>query len=44
MRQPLGTLAVYLLEPAADDGLTAWGFFDDSLEVGADFPVLRVPE
>ena len=45
--QALGTLAVYLLEPAADDGLVAWGFFDgqpgEGLETGAEFPVLRVP-
>ncbi|MCZ6792754.1 MAG: DPP IV N-terminal domain-containing protein [Planctomycetota bacterium] len=41
--QPLGTLAVYLLEPLASDGLTAWNFFDAHLEVGADFPVLRLP-
>ncbi|MCA9295962.1 MAG: hypothetical protein KC983_05580, partial [Phycisphaerales bacterium] len=41
--QPLGTLIVYLLEPESEDGLTAWNFFDDQLEVGAAFPVLRVP-
>jgi len=26
--QPLGELAVYLLEPESDDGLMAWNFFD----------------
>ena len=26
--QPLGNLAVYLLEPQSDDGLLAWNFFD----------------
>ena len=39
---PLGNLAVYLLEPASDDGLATWNFFDDGLEVGKDFPVLRL--
>lgn len=41
--QKLGTLAAYLLEPRAADGLTAWNFFDDALTIGADFPVLRLP-
>jgi hypothetical protein len=41
--QPLGTLAAYLLEPQAEDGLCAWNFFDDGLKKGADYPVLRVP-
>ena len=40
--QPLGILAVYLLEPQSDDGLTHWRFFGDSLREGSDFPVLRV--
>jgi hypothetical protein len=40
--QPLGTLVVHLLEPECEDGLVAWNFFDDVLEVGADFPVMRV--
>lgn len=40
--QPLGILAVYLLEPQSDDGLAHWRFFDDSVREGADFPVLRV--
>ncbi len=39
---PLAALAVYLLEPMSDDGLATWNFFDASLEVGKDFPVLRV--
>jgi hypothetical protein len=26
--QPLGNLAVYLLEPQSDDGLVTWNFFD----------------
>ncbi|HKB41446.1 MAG TPA: DPP IV N-terminal domain-containing protein, partial [Gemmataceae bacterium] len=41
--QPLGTLAAYLLEPQADDGLCAWNFFDGHLKADADFPVLRLP-
>jgi hypothetical protein len=40
--QPLGTLAVYLLEPRSDDGLLTWNYFDDALAPGRDFPVLRV--
>ncbi len=40
--QPLGTLAVYLLEPESEDGLAAWNFFDAEIEPGATFPVFRV--
>lgn len=40
--QPLGTLLVYLVEPQASDGLVAWNYFDQWLEVGAEFPVVRV--
>jgi dipeptidyl-peptidase 4 len=40
--QPLGRLAVYLLEPMCEDGLTAWNFFDAELNAGAEFPVTRV--
>ena len=42
--QPLGTLAAYLLEPQAEDGLTTWNFFDQALGEGKDFPVLRLPK
>ena len=42
--QPLGTLAVYLLEARSEDGLAAWNFFDDALGDRRDFPVLRVPK
>ncbi len=42
--QPLGNLIVYLLEPECEDGLTTWNFFDGHLEIGKDFPILRVPE
>lgn len=41
--QPLGTLAVYLLEARSDDGLVTWNFLDASLAVGADYPIVRVP-
>jgi dipeptidyl-peptidase-4 len=40
--QKLGTLASYLLEPQAEDGLTAWNAFDP-LAAQKDFPVVRVP-
>jgi hypothetical protein len=41
--QPLGSLAVYLLEPQSEDGLCTWNFFDDVLKEGQDYPVLRLP-
>jgi hypothetical protein len=41
--QPLGTLAVYLLEPESDDGLARWGFFDSVASPGARFPIVRLP-
>jgi hypothetical protein len=40
--QPLGTLAMYLLEPECEDGLTTWNFFDAFLAPGEEFPVVRV--
>ena len=40
--QPLGTLAVYLLEPQSEDGLATWNFFDDVLAEGKEFPIARV--
>lgn len=40
--QPLGTLAVYLLEPRSDDGLATWNVFGASLSPGAEYPVFRV--
>jgi len=39
--QPLGTFAAYLLEPASEDGLVTWNFFDRSLRRGQAAPVLR---
>ncbi|MEP6904782.1 MAG: M14 family metallopeptidase [Gemmatimonadales bacterium] len=41
-RQPLGIVAVYLLEPQSDDGLVTWNFFDGPLSSGAGYPVLRL--
>ena len=41
--QPLANLAVYLLEPEADDGLATWSFFDHTVQQGDDFPILRIP-
>lgn len=40
--QPLGTLAAFLLEPMAEDGLATWGLLGELAE-GAEYPVLRVP-
>ena len=40
--QPLGTLAVYLCEPAADDGLATWGLLGTALAAGKEFPIARV--
>ncbi len=42
--QPLGHLAVYLLEPGSEDGLATWNFFDEGLKDGTDFPVVRLPQ
>lgn len=39
--QPLGVLAVILLEPESDDGLVAWNFLDRQVAVGNAFPVQR---
>jgi hypothetical protein len=40
--QPLGTLAVYLLEPYSEDGLATWNLLDGALIEGEPYPVLRV--
>jgi hypothetical protein len=40
--QPLGSQAVYLLEPQSADGLVTWNFFDGALKEGKDYPVVRV--
>lgn len=39
--QPLGLLAVYMLEPQSEDGLVTWNFFDRHLAPGALYPVFR---
>jgi dipeptidyl-peptidase 4 len=33
---------VYLLEPESADGLTTWNFFDETLAIDKDFPILRL--
>lgn len=40
--QPLGLLAVYLLEPQSDDGLVNWNYFDSVLRPGGLYPVFKV--
>lgn len=42
MDQPLAKLIGYLLESQSDDGLVVWNFFDDSLRVGQEYPVMRL--
>jgi hypothetical protein len=41
-RQPLGTLAVYLLEPESDDGLVTWNVLDWTLHAGTMYPIMRL--
>lgn len=41
--QRLSRLLVYLLEPASEDGLATWNFFDEAAKTGEDFPVIRIP-
>ena len=40
--QPLAILALYLLEPQSDDGLTTWNFLDQWLKPGERYPIARV--
>ena len=40
--QPLGILALYLLEPQSDDGLATWNFLDPWISVGGRYPIARV--
>jgi hypothetical protein len=40
--QPLGLLAVYMLEPQSDDGLVTWNYFDSELKPGALYPILKI--
>ena len=44
--QPLGRLAVVLLEPRSDDGVIAWGIVPDLVELpggGRSVPIERIP-
>jgi hypothetical protein len=40
--QPLGLLAVYMLEPQSDDGLVTWNYFDPELKPGGLYPVVKI--
>ena len=40
--QPLGIVAMQLLEPESGDGLVTWNFFDAQTDVGQTFPVRRL--
>lgn len=40
--QPLGRLAVQLLEPRGADSLFVWNFFDDDLQLDQPLPVVRI--
>lgn len=42
--QPLGRWISYMLEAESDDGFVFWNFFDDSISVGDDYPVVRVAQ
>lgn len=42
VNQRLGHLVVAMLEPAAEDSLVTWNFFDASAEAGTEYPVYRV--
>jgi hypothetical protein len=35
-------LAAYLLEPASEDGLVTWNFFDRELQPQLEYPIVRV--
>ncbi len=40
--QPLGNLVIATLEPAAEDSLVSWNFFDEGLNAGSEYPVIRL--
>jgi murein tripeptide amidase MpaA len=42
--QPLGILAMYLLEAESDDGFATWNLLDDWIGPGQTYPVLRIEE
>jgi hypothetical protein len=40
--QPLGILAVYLLDPRSDDGIATWNFLNPELVPGRTYSVIRL--
>ena len=42
VRQPLGVLAAYLLEPASEDGVVTWNLLDREIAPGGRYPILRL--
>lgn len=44
MDQPLAVLAVLLLDPRSDDGLTTWNVLDPALEEAESYPIRRTRE
>lgn len=40
--QPLGIVAMYLLEPESDDGLVTWNKLDAFVAAGRDYPIVRI--
>jgi hypothetical protein len=40
--QPLGQLAIYLIEPQSEDGLVTWNYFDSELKPGGLYPVFKI--
>jgi hypothetical protein len=43
VNQPLGRLAILLLEPRSDDGFVSWGFLEPWLSEGRPLPLWREP-
>ncbi len=41
-RQPLGVLAQVMLDPASDDGLGTWNFFDAAMAKSSGVPICRL--
>jgi hypothetical protein len=42
LNQPLGRLAMYVLEPESADSFATWNYLDDYLGEGKEFPIVRV--
>lgn len=42
--QPLGVLIFQLLEPETLDGIAAWNFLDQKLQLNKPYPILKIPE